>query len=472
MLTMNSNTGWVDKALQTLLAACLLLVCWGCGGSGSSSTSTTTGVTANSSATQVRMGDAPADRVLVFEVTAGPITLTPSQGAAVTVLSMPRRLELMHNSGTTEPLSLTNIPQGTYTSASMTVANPEVVFTNSAGQIVKLEPAFNQAITVTFSPALTISASAAVVSIDLNVANSLTFDPSGNVTGVNLSASSFTFSSSTVAAENEQEPDNGEMEDTTGTVSSVSGNSFTLSLGTGGTSLTFATDSNTEFKDGATLATLTNMVVSVEGVTRADGTLYAKEVEGVEAEGGAEVEGVISSVTGNPASQLGVVVDAGSGSGVDDSKTGSTVTANVSGAGYKVSKGNLDLSGIGGLPATPNFPFDAATIHAGQRVEVESESGAAATTVQADKVKLVQQTLAGTISEVSGSAPTVFTVTVPADSVFATLSGSTTVSVFWQPGTDVRGLPHAPANGDSVRVRGLLFFTGSGFNMIARRITQ
>jgi len=156
---------------------------------------------------------------------------------------------------------------------------------------------------------------------------------------------------------------------------------------------------------------------------------------------------------------------------MDDTKTGSTVTADVSGAGYKVDQGNIDTSGIGGLPAPPTFPFDASTVHAGQRVEVESGSALNGSSLVAEKVKLIQQTLSGTVSGLSGTPPTTFTLTVAPDSAFATLSGSTTATIFWQPGTDVHNLSHALTNGDAVRVRGLLFFTGSGFNMIPRRIT-
>jgi len=51
------------------------------------------------------------------------------------------------------------------------------------------------------------------------------------------------------------------------------------------------------------------------------------------------------------------------------------------------------------------------------------------------------------------------------------VSGQTTATVFWQPGTNLHNLTSVN-NGDSVRVRGLVFFTGSSFNMIARRIDQ
>ena len=51
------------------------------------------------------------------------------------------------------------------------------------------------------------------------------------------------------------------------------------------------------------------------------------------------------------------------------------------------------------------------------------------------------------------------------------LSGQTQVMVFWQPGTDLKNLT-AVSNGQTIRVRGLVFYTGTGFNMVARRITN
>jgi hypothetical protein len=449
-----------------------MLFTFGCGG-GSNSMTTGGGMgTSSSTSAQVRVGDAPADRVVSFEVTVGPITLMPTSGSAVTVLSNSHTIELTHLAGTSEPLALLNVPQGSFSSMTLTAANPEISFVNTSGTVVKLEPPLNQMITVTFNPPLNVGASASVVNIDLNVANSITTDAQGNVTGVNLSASSFTVSTSAVAAENEQESDDGELEDTVGMVSSVSGNSFTIMMGQSGVSLTFTTDANTQFDDGASLATLMNSIVKVEGVTRSDGTLYAKEVEGEENQNGAEAEGVITQVTGNPATQLKIVAQDGIGAGMDNSMIGNTITVDVSNAGYKVSKGSIDTSGIGGLPAAPNFPFDATTIHAGQRVEVEAVSQMISGSFSAEKVKLKQQALSGTVSGLMGmGAPTTFTLTVPADSAFAMLSGSNNVTVFWQPGTDVQQLPAGLSNGASVRVRGLVFFNGSGFNMIARRIT-
>jgi hypothetical protein len=257
-------------------------------------------------------------------------------------------------------------------------------------------------------------------------------------------------------------------------VTNVTGSSFTLTVGQSGASLTFTTDDKTEFKDGATLATMLNTIVKVEGVTNPDGTLYAKEVEGIENEAGAEVEGLVTQVTGNPATQLSVLAQDGVGSGVDDTKIGNIVTVDVTGAQFKVNKSNVDTSGIGGLPSSPNFPFDAGTVHAGQRVEVEGASTMSGSTLTADKVKLEQQALTGTVSGLPGPTsvgPLTFTLTVAPDSAFAMLSGQSNVTIYWQPGTELHKLTSVN-NGDTVRVRGLVFFTGSGFNMIARRIDK
>lgn len=126
------------------------------------------------------------------------------------------------------------------------------------------------------------------------------------------------------------------------------------------------------------------------------------------------------------------------------------------------------------FPHHRSSTFDAATVHAGQRVEVETASSFSGTSLVAEKVKLQQQALVGTVSGLAGptsAGPVTFILTLPSDSAFAMLSGQTTVNVSWQPGTDLHNLASVN-NGDRVRVRGLVFFTGSSFNMIARRIDR
>ena len=466
-------------AASVMIGTLMLLAA--CGGSSSPSPTPTPTPTPTPSTvvTQIRVGDAPADRVIAFELTiASPVVLTPSGGgAAVNLLVGGNRLEFSHMSGKLEPLSVVNFPQGSYSSAAITITNPEMTFLNGGTTSTTLHGATTQTVTVNFNPPLTIGGAPVVVNVDLNVANSIATDQAGNITGFNFSGSSFNISTKAVAPEAQQQDDDGEMESVTGLVSSVSGNNFTMKAGQSGAQLTFATDATTQFSDGLTnVASCLNQIVNVEGVTRSDGTLFAKEVEGIENQNGAEVEGLVTAVTGNPATSLSFTAQDGMGMGMDNTMVGGTFTVDVSGvqgSHYKVDQGNLDFSGLQ-VPG-PSFPFDETTVHSGQRVEVESLNmmPAMASTIVAEKIKLEQQAVSGTVSNfAAGSAgAATFDLNLPSDgsSYLTVLSGEVVVHVFQQPGTDTK--VGTISNGSNIRVRGLMFWTGTTYNMIARRIT-
>jgi hypothetical protein len=466
-------------AASVMIGALMLLAA--CGGSSSSSPTPTPTPTPTPSTvvTQIRVGDAPADRVIAFELTiASPVVLTPSGGGGpVNLLVGTNRLEFSHMSGKLEPLSVVDFPQGSYSSVAITITNPEMTFLNSVGTPTTIQGSASQTMTVNFNPPLVIGSSPVVVNVDLNVANAIATDQAGNVTGFNFSGSSFNISAKAVAPEVQQEDDDGEMESVTGLVTSVSGNNFTMKAGQSGAQLTFTTDATTQFSDGLTNVSSTlNQIVNVEGVTRSDGTLFAKEVEGIENQNGAEVEGLVTAVTGNPATSLSFTAQDGMGMGMQNTMVGGTFTVDVSGvqgSHYKVDQGNLDFSGLQ-VPGT-NFPFDETTIHAGQRVEVESINmmPAMSGTIVAEKLKLEQQAVSGTVSNFaagSGGAAT-FDLNLPSDgsSYLTVLSGEVVVHVFQQPGTDNK--VGTISNGSTIRARGLLFWTGTTYNMIARRIT-
>lgn len=464
----------LDRFTQLLLVATIAIVVAGCGSYTAGTGKTPAPAATPQIKTQVKIGDAPAARVVSFEVAVGPLTLTNDAGDAISVVTKSQRVELSHLSGTNEPLNLINVPQGSYKSATISVSNPEVTFINSAGKTQKIEPTLNQSVAVNFNPSLSISGGSVIMSIDVNVANSLVSDAQGNITGVNLNASSFSFASSAVAPEDRQGHDDGELEDMTGTVTAVNGTSFNLTASATGAQLTFTTDSKTEFEDGASLASLAvKSIVTVEGATRSDGSLYARKVEGIENENGSEIEGLIVSVIGSPATGLTFVADHGTGTGMDSSVIGDTATADVSVAKFEVKAGDLDTSGLGSLPSS-EFPFDASSVHAGQRVEVESRNAVTAMNVSAEKVRLQQQALIGTVSGLASSTssgPATFTLSLPSDAAFSILSGTPAIQVIWQPGTDLHGLSKV-SNGDSIRVRGLVFFNGTAASMIARRIDK
>jgi Domain of unknown function (DUF5666) len=451
------------RAVLALIVAAGLVFVVGCGGGGSGLTANPTPTPNNSGAsnTQVRIGDAPADSVIAFEVSLTALSLTPSGGGAA--VSIPvganNRIELSHQSGKFEPLALGSLPQGTFSSASLTLANSELTFMTGTGPVHLNGPASAQ-VTVNLSPALTIGTSPTVISIDVNVANSITTN-AGGITGISFGPSSFTITAKAPGAQASQQDDDGEIEDVRGTVTAATSSNFTLKVGQTGSSMTFSFDASTKFSDGATAATLLNQIVSVEGFTKSDGSLFATEVEGQEASTGSELEGMIRSISGT---LLTVTAHDGSGSGMDDTKVGADFTVSINGLAaskFRVDGGN----GFGSL--VPNtLSFSATNIHAGQQIEVESNSPvpAANGSITADKIKLQQQGVSGTAANVAAST---FDINLAADSALAVISGQTVVHVTKVSATDTR---KTVANGTAVQVRGLLFWNGTSWQLIARRI--
>jgi hypothetical protein len=154
---------------------------------------------------------------------------------------------------------------------------------------------------------------------------------------------------------------------------------------------------------------------------------------------------------------------------MNDNKIGATFTVSIAGLNaskFRVQLGN-GFSGIN-LP-NASFPFDAATIHQGQRVEVDSDVAVppANGSVTADKIKLQQQGISGSVSNLAASDST-FDLTLATDSALAVISGQTVVHVTTVSATDNRF--GAIANGSNLRIRGLLFWNGTSWQMIARRI--
>jgi Domain of unknown function (DUF5666) len=454
----------VAKLTFTFMLVALIALAAGCGGGGSSvatGASPTPTPAAGTSSTQVRFGDAPADSVIAFEVSVSSLSLTPAAGGAPIAVAVPaaNRIELTHASGKFEPFVAGNLPQGTFSSANLTLVNSELTFLSGTGTPVHINGPASASITVPLSPNLTISGPL-VLNIDVNVAASIT-TVGGVVNGIAFTPASFNITAKAPGVAGNQQDDDGEIEDVQGTVTAVNGSSFTLKIG--GSSLTFATDGTTQFKDGVTtVAGLLNQVVTVEGFTRADGSLFAKEVEGLESNTGAEVEGLITAISGTT---LTVNAHDGIGNGFDDTKIGATFSVNIAGLSaskFRVKAGN----GFGGGLPSATFPFDATTIHQGQRIEVDTNAAVppANGAISPDKINLQQQGVSG---PVANKAAGTFDINLATDSALRIISGQTVVHVTTNSSTDSRV---SVANGSAVQVRGLLFWNGTSWQMIARRI--
>ena len=455
----------VTKLTSIFTLAILIALASGCGGGGSglsSNPTPTPGAGANSA--QVRFGDAPADSVIAFEVSVSSLSLTPAGGGAAVSVAVPanNRIELTHASGKFEPFIAGNLPQGTFSAANLTLANSELTFLTTTGTPVHINGPASASISVPLSPNLTIGSSPLVLNIDVNVAASIT-TAANVVNGIAFTPASFNITAKAPGVAGNQQDDDGEIEDVQGTVTAVNGSSFTFKVGQTGSLMTFNTDGTTEFKDGVTsVAGLLNQVVTVEGFTRADGSLFAKEVEGLENANGGEVEGLITSISG---STLTVNAQDGIGNGFDDTKVGDSFSVSIAGLNaskFRVKAGN----GFGGGLPSATFPFDATTIHQGQRIEVDTDVAVppANGSINPDKINLQQQ---GVFGVVANAAPNTFDINLAADSALKTISGQTVVHVTKTASTDSRV---SVANGGTLQVRGLLFWNGTSWQMIARRI--
>ena len=442
----------------------LALVLAGCGGGGS-----TPRTGAVQGATTISFGDAANDQIIAFEITINAMTLSGSGNPSV--LSKATEIELIHNSVTFEPLSIVNVLPGTYTGATLTVSNPQVVVVDPATKAVtKLTATLSSStVNVPFSPSITIGTGTSVLNFDMDLNSSVTI--SGTTATV---TPAFTVTAASVSAGGEanENEDNGEMEDLRGTVTAVASPNFTIQPAQTSHTISISTDANTKYSDGITgfSGIQTGMIVSVDAITQASGTILARKVESeTETANGEEVEGIITSVTCATATGCPGAANKATSVDITTHKVSATSAANAPATAATVNvpitastsfRIHSNLSG-GGFPA-----FDASTIGKAQRVEVDSEvqSSNTSTSVTATKIKLQEQGLSGTISALSGSD---FTLTPDPNSAFVSLTGQTTVAV--QAGS-ARNKGATLANGNVIRVRGLLFFNGTSYTMIASRV--
>jgi len=292
-------------ALGTSLSLALALTLSGCGGS-SATTNTSGGTTPGASPTVVSVGDAPMSSVLAAEVTISAVTFTSSSGT-VSLLDQPRTIELTHLGGIRAPLVMHPLPQGTYSSISVTVSAAQVTYIDSTtGQPVTAAatiPSAQATQTITLNPALNVSDTGATdLRFDFDLQKSL-----------DLTGSTVTFTpviGAAVARVKDEDKDARNIH-IDGSVSATSTTAQTLSLTTeAGLAVTLNITSSTHFDDNLTLAGLTSgTAVEVVATLNPDGSLTALSVE--DADGGTEegeqgriAGGIITAVTRDSQNQL------------------------------------------------------------------------------------------------------------------------------------------------------------------------
>lgn len=425
---------------------------------------------------QVGIGDAPSDWIMAFGMTVTSITLTNSAGSTVSVMPTATPTEMMQLMATVQPVSAANVPQGTYTKAQVSVSNITMGYMDPATHAYTQKTMAGPfTATVPFSQTMTVGAAPAALNFDMNMGSSVSVDGSGNVTFAPVMTASMASVSSGTA-----NPWQGGMQHQVGSVSSVSGSTFTMGSMMGLQKATFKTDGTTQFPSAGLSgmgSMASGMMVAVDANLQADGTYLAHRVDYMQTGATGMVgQGLVSSLTGNPPTQLTLVANGGMGGGMMASSIGGTITVSLpSSVPYSFDTDGVDLSN---LPFTP--AFDAASLAKGQRVDVVSTSGmmsgsggmgggmtGSLGTLTATQVRLEPQAIHGTVSNYAASGTQAsFTLTLPSDSAFATLTGATTVLVYQQGATQVSGTATTVANGADVQARGLLFYDGGLYKLV------
>lgn len=451
-------------ALLVVITLSALLT--GCGGNSASNSQTQNPPPPSASTVQVSLGDSPADWIMAFGMNVNSVTLGNSGGGTVNLVSFSTPMEMMQLMGTVQPLGIMNVPQGTYTTGTINLSSVEMGYMDpNTGQYVQKTLAGPFSGTVNFNPPLVIGSTPSVLSFDMNMGASVSII-NGNVT----LTPTFTATMHPISNSG-QNPWQGWMHHMVGLVSSTSGSQFTTSMMMGWQSLTFTTNSSTQFVGFSGMGMMANgMMVVVDAVTEPDGSLLAQRVESMwSGSGGMMGGGIITGISGNPPTQLNVVFNNGIGGGMMMSWIAGILAVNVSSSTpYTFDSDRVDLTN---LPFTPTF--DASTIAKGQIIEAVSGSGMmgggmmGGGTINASEIRLVEQGLRGTVSNytANGSQATCMLNLAP-DSAFATITGTSIVTVYQQGGTQLRGLSSI-INGNQIEVRGLLFADAGGYKLVA-----
>ena len=452
-----------------LVGTALLGVMTACGGDGTPALIPTPG----SAAVQVNLGDGPADWMLAFSMNVTSMVLNGSNGS-VNVTDTATPMEMLHRLGTMEPIALISAPQGNYTGATMTIASCNVTYldpTTHAMVQKTISGPFNA--TIPFASSVTLGTTPLAFNFDLDLEHSVTMDGSGNLQfSPKFQTSTGT---QTAAGNNGYGSRNGGMQRMMGVVSSSTASSFNVIPLQATNTFTFAVNAATQFQGQVSnMAMLgAGMGVLVSAKLQPDGTLLATRVRASMKSGGIMGGGIITSVTGLPATELTLVMQNGAGASMMTSYLSQTLTVNLTAeTSYEIDNDRIDLTK---LPFTP--VFDASNIYAGQSVLPTSTSGmvvsgvsGSAGTITASDVSLQEQGFRGTTDvAITPGASGTFVLTLMPGCAFSALTEATTITVYQQTGTNVENNTAIPA-GATLRVHGLLFKNAGVWTLIASTI--
>jgi hypothetical protein len=265
----------------------MMVVASGCGGGASNSSSAS--AQQESGSVFVNGTDAPLPSVLSFQVDVTGMTVSDGTNPPVSVLSGTQTIDFAKLNGLHTLLDINTIPAGTYTSVTVTLANPEIVYLNVTNPqttpptrptVTTLNGTSTPAVTLTqssvtmsLSNPLTVSAGDIIgLSFDFDLRDSIQVDSNGNFTGVvnpTLNLNAVTPSDS-----------NAYIDDFVAGVVSATGTSSFLIQGPHGHQFTVNVNDQTEWETNESISNLTSTsIVEISGTIDAtSGAILADTV--------------------------------------------------------------------------------------------------------------------------------------------------------------------------------------------------
>ncbi len=464
------------RSVGGLLVFALVLLAAGCSGS-STGPPPGQGSGALSGSLALFGQDAPLDNLVKFEITVTGITLNPGN-VQVSLPAGGVRLELTSLQITTDMIRFAqnSIPAGTYTSVDLTLANPEIKFCPDLPTVCtdqtlqEVQPPLQTSLTtinVSFSIA---EGQLTALLVDFDLRALVVTDPTNNdaITGIDPDGN-ITISLVDVAGVQ------GEFEDEVGRVVSINAtdSTFVFEPFSSCQQVTITTDLATVFEDfGKATPPLAdefaslqvNQVVEVDADLRADGTFLAEKVEFEDDITEDEIEGLIISITRNTAPNQDsfdmVLFDVAPCTATlpvaDIFTVNVPTTAGV--VDFRIDEDDLTVD-----PALFDGPED---LEIGQKVDVDPVEALGTDPITAEKIKLEDQTIRGTVISTTG---TTFLLD-PAADLFPdqVILVETNVDTRFD---DLSLGVGSLSGGDLVRVKGLLFRIGTNeLKLVAKRV--
>lgn len=460
--------------LVVLLALVSMVSMVGCGGGGSSSSPPP--APGGSAPLSVVVRDTPPAGVTVlsFEVTVTGAALQPGN---VSLVTAPIKIEVKHLEVEAALLSTLNVPAGTYTSLSVTLANPELTIKNdtgsalagcAAGAVCEIKPAVSGTVTYSGAPfPITIAANTPIgLLVDVNL---------NDIIQSNLSVS-FSAANAIVVSQLPALQGTGqleEIEDLDGIVANKDATNSQFTLQTTAGNFTVKVDATTEFEDfdeagcsTANFACVQNgQFVEVDLRLIAGGVLLAREVELEDDAADDELEGIVFSIDSPTQFKMVILEELRDVPGIE---IGNPVTVTLaSNPAFRV-----DVDGLSAPPALQGSfegAVDTSQLLAGQSVQVRRLGTSSGTTVNTDRVRLRMSRFTATVASVA--VPNFIVNGLP--SLF-TSAGVSQIQVQTSPQTEFEGVSGVSslASGNTVSLRGLLFKTGADPVMVAKKVRK